>query len=155
MGRQRARPVKSSRFSTARGQRLLAYVWFGASALLFVLVFALTLQQRYGNRDQDVWTWLLGCIVPTVTLIIGVIVHTAQNTRADRSTVSALAFWVAMGLSGFYLTLLLALLVLHPLTSFTPLELLQKSAMFLPAIQGLLGVALGVFFASKRTGDDD
>jgi len=155
MGRQRNRTLKPSRISIATGQRLLAYVWLGGSGLLFVLVLALTLRQRYGDRDQDVWTWLLGNIVPTVTLIIGFVVHTARTSRADQSKVSALAFWTAMVLSCVYLVLLLALLVLHPLTPFTPLELLRKSAMFLPAIQGLLGLALGVFFASKSAGDSD
>lgn len=60
---------------------------------------------------------------------------------------------LAVGLSLAYFTIILATLLLRPLTNFAPLELLNISDLWLGPLQGLATGALGAFFVKAERQD--
>ena len=60
---------------------------------------------------------------------------------------------LALALSIFYLALVLLTILIQPLTGTDTLDLMKRSNLWLGPIQGLVGSALGVLFASKKAKD--
>jgi hypothetical protein len=143
----------ATRRSMARCQNALAIPWFaGAGAAILVLVIQ-SVRGHYGTNLGKAWDWLLPTIVPTLTLIIGAVTAQALTSKDNEpdATVNVLAFKLCYGLSWFYIALILLTLLLQPFSGLTPLELMAISHFWLTPIQGLVGLALGVFFISRKT----
>jgi len=87
--------------------------------------------------------------MPTLSLIVGAVAYEARHQQT--ATVSHLAFRISFWLSVVYLALVLTVFLGQPFSGMTPLGLMQVSNLFLGPIQGLLGLALGVFFVSRQT----
>jgi hypothetical protein len=128
-------------------QKRLMAVWFVGTALVFLLLMLQTVNQLYGDVVERAWGWFLPTVVPTLSLIIGAIAYQARRpprrARIDRS-----AFIASLTLSIFYLALVLATLLLRPISGTTPLEFLSLSNLWLGPTQGLVGLSLGAFFTS-------
>jgi hypothetical protein len=139
----------SDRLSESATQGRLASVWFAGAALVFTLVLVQTLAGKYGDRAGTAWGWLMPAILPTLSLITGAIAYNASRPKRD-ITVNRLAYRVALGLSIFYLLLLLTTLLVEPLIPVTPLQILEMSDFWLGPVQGLVGLSLGAFFVSAR-----
>ena len=144
----------SQRLPVAWCQRRLAVVWFTGGGLLFAFLIAQTVAGKYGAQTEKAWAWLLPTVLPTLSLIVGAVAHSARRP-SDPATADGFFFRVSFGLSVFYLILVLGTLLLEPLSSLTPLELMNISSLWLGPVQGLVGIALGVFFVSRQTEGPD
>ena len=132
-------------------QRRLALVWFIGGGVAFVLVIVMSLSGGFGGQTPRVWSWFLPTIVPTLSLIIGTLVHDSARTPPEGTTVDGTLLHLSLGLSGFYLLLVLgALLVRTPVTNLSPLEVMQMSSLWLIPLQGLVGGCLAAFFVSRK-----
>ena len=139
----------STRAPLAACQKRLAVLWIAASAVLFAVIIIQSLTRKYGDATEDVWKWFLPTVVPTLTLIIGAIAATAQQP-GGQATVLVFPFRVSFGLSAFYLAAVALVVLIEPLASqATALGLMEQSTIWLSAIQGLVGLSLGAFFASR------
>ena len=58
-------------------KRRLAVVWFGGAGLLCLLVALQSVRGVYTGETEKAWAWLLPSIMPTLSLIIGVLVFPA------------------------------------------------------------------------------
>lgn len=139
----------SGRLAESTTQGRLAAVWFAGAAVVFLLLLVQTLTGKYGDHAGAAWGWLMPAILPTLSLITGAIAYNASKPKRD-TTVDRLAYRVALGLSVFYLALLLTTLLVEPLIRATPLQLLEMSDFWLGPVQGLVGLSLGAFFVSAR-----
>lgn len=130
-----------------RCQRRLAAVWFAGSLIVFVALAAQTVLNRYGERAEDAWAWFLPTVVPTLSLILGVLI--SEQTKAARSrrlVVDEFLYRLALGLSLAYVALVALTLFLSPFSSSPILEVMRRSNLYLAPMQGLVAAALGVFF---------
>lgn len=136
-----------------QAKKRLAVVWFSASGLLFLLVFLQTILGRYGDKAAEAWSWLLPTIVPTLSVIIGVLVMETRAKRARKKPAHTFVYRMAMTLSVAYLLLvgltLLAIPVAEAQAALTPLKLMKMSHLWLAPCQGLVTAALGAFFVAQ------
>ncbi len=130
-------------------QHRLAVVWLIGSGLVFALLIAQTVGGKYGTQADKAFGWLLPTVLPTLLLIVGAVASEARRAES-MATVDRFAFRMSLGLSAFYLVLVLATSLVQPFSSMTPLELMTTSHLWLGPVQGVVGIALGVFFTSRQ-----
>lgn len=130
----------------ARARKRLAVLWFVTSAAVFLLVIAASI-----NRDPDtlvtLWSWFLPSIIPTLSLIIGVLIselvgRAVADTRPADPFLLGLSTWLSIA----YLVLVGASLVFHMLEWLS----LESSQLYLAPVQGLAATALSAFFLKKE-----
>lgn len=138
-----------TRVSMAGCQRTLATLWFGWCGALVVLMLAFTGVGKFGDQLARAWSWFLPTFMPTLLVIVGVLVHQNQQP-GPAATVDRFLFRLSLGLSVFYLLLVLGVLLLQPLSGMTSLELMDTSGLWIGPTQGLVAAALGAFFASRE-----
>jgi hypothetical protein len=132
-------------------QHRLALIWFIGGGLAFVLVIALSLTGAFGGQTPKAWSWFLPNIVPTLSLIIGTLVHDSARTPPEGTTVDGTLLRISLGLSVFYLVLLFGtLLARPPVTNLSPIEAMQMSSLWMIPLQGLVGGCLAAFFVSRE-----
>jgi hypothetical protein len=139
----------------------LAKLWFGACAIVFVVLVAQSIGKVYEGRLQAAWSWALPNFVPTLALMMSVFTTDALKTYEANNApqVREPFFKLSFGLSLFYLVLLLVTVLAQPffLTAgadqkASPVELLEISNLWLAPLQGLVVAALGVLFFLKEAG---
>jgi hypothetical protein len=128
----------------------LAQVWLAGGAVLYCIVLAQSLLGYYGDEVADAWSWLLPTTLPTLSLIVGVLVADAQREPKKTEQVNRFVFQLAMGLSAFYLTVVLLTLLVQPVIELAPPEVMKRSNLWLAPLQGLVAAALGAFYTSPR-----
>ena len=135
-----------------RSKWMFAGVWLGGAGLVFALLVVQSLVGRYGDDTQAAWAWYLPTVMPTLSLIIGVL---ASDFRAAPMEPAAKPqvepprglLWLAMGLSVFYLLLVATTILVQPfLQAVSPIELMHRSNLWLGPLQGLTAGALAAFF---------
>jgi hypothetical protein len=143
--------VKTS-LPVARCRRKLATLWFVGAGVLFFLVLVQTLLGRYGDRANEAWGWALPTIMPTLSLIIGVLVADAltKGPRASQN-VNAFLFRLTFSLSAVYLLVVVLTIAFQPFASLSPLELMRQANLWLGPFQGLVSASLGVFYVKQRS----
>jgi hypothetical protein len=144
------------RMQMAVCKRWLAGVWFSLAAILFVTMIITTMVGAYQDVADGVWSWFLPSVMPTLSLMIAVLVADDQGTESLPRTADKFLFRLSLGLSIFYLLLLVLVICLQPFTkSFidTPLEGFKKSNLWLGPLQGLVAAALGAFFINREKKD--
>jgi len=129
----------------------LAVVWLGGGSVIFLLVVLQSLLGKFGDKTQEAWGWLLPTILPTLGMIITVLGYTALDPLRSRSFVRKDFFRVAFGLSMLYMVLILLTILVQPLTTADPVQLMHTSNLWLGPCQGLVASALGVLFASRSS----
>ncbi len=136
------------KLSMANARRRLALLWFIGAALVFVLVIAASI-----HRDDRVvislWSWFLPSIVPTLSLIVGVLVSELGNDRSDGRRADAFLLMLSTWLSIAYLLLVALSLLFHLIEWIT----LASSQLYLAPVQGLTATALSAFFVKRDAGD--
>lgn len=132
----------------------LATVWFTGAGFLFLLLFVQTLLGRYGDRVEDVWSWFAAVLVPVVTLIAGAFFSNKLGGSTGLEAVDSRVYGITLGMSVVYLIVVNASVLLSPFSSLSPLELMRFSELWLELFQGLLTMALGVFFIKQTTGGE-
>jgi hypothetical protein len=141
--------------SVSTAQKRLAVAWLALAVPLLLVLFAQTLTDRpvFGSKIKAVWGWFLPMIVPTLSLIVGTVATQARQPQSTE-TVDETAYRIALVLSVLYLLAVMATLVASA-TSRRPMEMLDDVALFLAALQALVGYALGAFFVSKANAKSD
>jgi hypothetical protein len=129
----------------------LATVWFtGAGAMLALLA----VQSILGKHDklQEVWSWFVPNVIPSLSLMLGVIAADALSSTEDARSVKVTFFRIARGVSLFYLTLLALTILLEPFSPRPGMELFTLSNYWLSPTQGLAVAAVGAVFATQERG---
>lgn len=128
-----------------RCKRWLAALWFGGAGILFFILFLQTAFGHYGGKASDAWSWLLPSLMPTLSLMIGVLVADAMGKPA-LAEADAFFFKLTFAISSSYLGALLLLFLLQPISSVTPFDMMTQSNLWLGPFQGLVAAAMGAFF---------
>ncbi len=161
----------------------LTTVWLFFAAGIFTIVLVQSVNHRYGggpvtvdgavpltapadNSKQDdgiqvdhtvdVWKWLLPNLLPTLTMMVSALAASAfiQN---DGVTIRRDFYHSAMGLSVFYLATIAGLLLAQPIANHDSatdqLNSLRTSNIATGPLQGLVAAALGVLFATGKSGN--
>jgi Zn-dependent protease len=132
-----------------------------ASAALFLILVAQSLLGVYENRLQGAWGWALPNFVPTLALMISVFAADALKGYDETETLKVRRpfFRLSLGLSVFYLIVLLGTILAQPFVltfrtgnRLAPIEILELSNLWLGPLQGLVVAALGVLFFLKENG---
>jgi hypothetical protein len=136
--------------SLVRCKNWLTILWFTGSGFLFILLLIQGVLGHYGEKANEAWSWLLPTIMPTLSLIIGVLVSDAANKGAETQTVDRFLFILSFILSLVYLVAVALSILLQPFTSVNPLELMRQSNFWLGPFQGLVSAAIGAFFVKRK-----
>ncbi len=140
----------------------LAKVWFGGSAVLFLILVGQSLGGLFGAGIDKVWAWAIPNIAPTLSLMISVFAAYALLPEAaeDRYLARGAFFKLAYYLSIFYIFNVFIVIVAAPFSvapsgsiATHPIDVLHLSNLFLGPLQGLTAAALAVLFFT-RTEDD-
>lgn len=126
----------------------LAAIWFSGAGLIGFLLFVQQIRGFYGPDAELAWTWFSHYIVPTLSLMVAVLVAT-HHEPSQPETVDRGLFRLTVAVSVVFLVLALATILAQPLSTRTPLELMQDSTLYLTPFQGLATGLLGAFFIKK------
>lgn len=145
--------------SLERARWNLARFWFVGSGVVFLLLVGQSIGTIYGDNLQTVWGWALPNFVPTLALMVSVFAADALkpfSATQEPSMVRQNFYSLALGLSVFYLAILLMTILAEPIflymrqgTRASAVDLLQTSNLWLGPLQGLVVAALGVLFFLK------
>jgi hypothetical protein len=131
---------------TVRNAKLwLSVGWMCALGPLVVILVLRQLDGFYGNDAKDVWGWFSQFVLPALTLLGGAWSVTA-SANDSKPIENPIVFWIAAGLSVFYLVLLYVVIGKQPLSAMPWQDQFKQSALFLGVFQGLVIGVLGKFF---------
>ncbi len=136
-------------------KRRLAALWFIGAGAVFFVVFLQTAFGHYGEKVTEVWSWVLPTVMPTLSLVLGVLVVDALGKGISITRIDDFLFRLTFGLSLAYLLAVLLIFLLQPFTRVPPLQLMQQSNLWLGPFQGLVAAGLGAFFVSAPNDKDD
>jgi hypothetical protein len=132
----------------APARRQLAALWFIGAAPPFLCLAVRTLAFPERFDVQAAWGWLLPTLLPTLSLLVGVL---ALGPPQQRREVDPFLLGLARWLSAIYLVLVMASL----LFAWARGSDLRTANLFLGPLQGLVAGVLTFFFgraASPRAG---
>jgi len=127
-------------------KKILGGLWFGAGSGLFLIVVLQTLFGKYGDEASTAWGWLLPAVLPTLSLILGVLVMDAQGKTVRVQVVDKFLFVLTVALSGFYLLLVALTILMQPFVTIGATALMNESKLWLGPLQGLVSGSMGAFF---------
>ena len=128
----------------------LARIWLGGAGLIFLILVAQSLRGYYGSHAEDAWGWYLPTVMPTLSLIVGVLVADFTSRRDVQIEPTLPVFRLGVGLSLFYLALVLLTILMQPFVpNVPPLDLMARSNLWLAPVQGLTVAVLGAFFRGR------
>ena len=137
--------------SLTKCKKSLAVVWFSGFGIVFILIFLQALFGKYSGQEEKAWGWFLPNVIPTLSLIIGVLVADARKGPAkEKRMVDSFLFKLSMILSIAYFGVLLLTILLQPLTGIRLLVLMERSNLWLGPLQGLVAASLGAFFIRRE-----
>lgn len=133
----------------ATARRRLAAVWLIPGGLFYALLAAGSIADRYAAATSDVWSWAVPTLMPTLSLVIGVLVLKGKSP-STRKTVDRFAYILALGASLLYLGLVLATLLAPIAIGLPILSVLERSNLWLAPFQGIATGCLGAFYARQE-----
>jgi hypothetical protein len=142
----------SDRVELDRARRRAAIIWFAGGGVCFVLMILQSIFGRFAGFAQEMWAWFTPTIVPTLSLIIGVLASTASEDDSGR-TVKKFFYHASIGISIAYLVVLLLTMLLEPLAGMNNMAYFKFSNFWLSPMQGLVVAALGALFNSRKKTD--
>jgi hypothetical protein len=129
----------------------LLTIWMSGGGLVLFILMLQSMFGRYGTQLQSVWSWFIPTVVPSISLMLGVLGATALVARSSEpKSVRVFFFQVSRYLSVFYLSILLLTVAVEPFTRVSAVDLYTMSNYWLGPVQGLVVAALGVLFVSKE-----
>lgn len=138
--------MRKMTFIMSTCKRRLAVLWFAGAGTLFFVLLVQTILGRYGERASEAWSWFLPTLMPTLSLVIGVLVMDVWERGMDNRKVDSFLFKLAFGISATYLTAVMLIFLLQPFSNVAPFDLMNQSNLWLGPFQGLVAAAMGVFF---------
>jgi hypothetical protein len=141
----------AARMALEEARNRLAAVWFVGAGLMILL---LVVQSILGKHEQlqEVWSWFVPNVVPSLSLMLGVIAADALASSDDLRLVKVPFFRLANGVSCFYIGLLALTILLEPWSARPGIELFTLSNYWLSPTQGLAVAAVGAVFATQERG---
>jgi len=139
----------------AKCKRKLSALWFTGAGILFFVLLIQTIFGRYGDRSSEAWSWFLPTIMPTLSLVIGVLVMDVLEKGVKTIEVDTFLFKLTFGISLAYLIAVLLLFLLQPFTTVSPFELMNLSNLWLGPFQGLVAATMGAFFVKSSEGSQE
>jgi len=133
-----------------RAKKNLATVWLIGAMIVFILLTIQSTTGRYDDELVEVWGWFLQTVMPTLSLILSIAAIDATESRHDDTLVSFSFYRITLGLSVFYLFLVLLTILVQPFRSIAPLEAMKQANLWLGAVQGFVSMSLGVFFFKQK-----
>lgn len=130
-------------------KRRLAVVWLIGAGVLFVLMMTQSLTGRYNLQTREAWGWLLPTLMPTMSLIVGVLAMEIRGPKDKARPVDPFLYHLAMGLSVFYLVVVAATILAKPFLDMTAIEAMNLSNLWLGPLQGLVSAMVGVFYVKQ------
>lgn len=127
----------------------LAVIWLIGAGLLVLLVVLQSVRGVYTDELDTVWAWLLPSIMPTLSLIIGVLVSDARQREHSDVNIDPFFPRLTVTLSCVYLCTVAATILLQPFSSSTPVGLMNMSHFWLAPFQGLVSAAMGALFVRQ------
>ena len=142
---------------------MFASIWLVGAGLVFLILVVQSLVGRYGAQSEAAWAWYLPTVMPTLSLIIGVLASDFRTAATATPTAAAATandarvlpvsarglLWLGVGLSVFYLLLVAVTILAQPfLQGVSPIELMHRSNLWLGPLQGLTAGVLAAFFRS-------
>jgi hypothetical protein len=132
-------------------RKRLATIWFSGSGLLFSCVLLQTFLGTYSDKAGDAWQWLLPTVLPTLSLMVGILVSGGLGLSDDAKSVDPFMYRLTAVLSLAYLLTVALTILLSPFATWSsPLGLMKMSHFWLAPFQGVVSGALGLFFVSKE-----
>jgi hypothetical protein len=138
------------KLSMTQCKRRLATLWFAGAGVVFAIAFLQTSLNKYADKTNDMWGWLLPTVMPTLSLVIGVIVADALGRGAASREPDGFLYRLTFNLSLVYLLAVLLVFLLQPMTPLEPLQLMKQSNFWLGPFQGLVAAGMGAFFTSVK-----
>jgi hypothetical protein len=132
--------------SLRKCKKQIAILWFAGAGVVFFLVLFQTLFGHYGAKADDAWSWFLPTVMPTLSLIVGVLVSDAIGKQKRDKVVDRFFYRLSFILSLSYLILVAFTILMQPFSSLYPLQFLKQSHLWLGPFQGLVTASLGAFF---------
>lgn len=135
-------------------KKRLLVVWLAGAGILSLILIAQSMQEEGPYLDQvsDAWAWFLPNVIPTLSLMVGVVVKDSSATSTEKKLVDTFLFQLSFWLSITYFMVLMASISLQPYFSpnIAPLDFLKQSNLWLGPMQGIVTLALGVFFGKAE-----
>src|SRR5262245_42193110 len=138
----------SDRISSKVCRKRLAILWIIGGLLLFFVLILQSVFGRFGDKMEEAWSWFLPTLMPTLSLILGVLTFDATSGGGSGKTVDRFFYRLAFWLSAVYLLVVAMTLFLQPFTQTPLLELMDRSNLWLGPLQGLVAAVLVIFFVS-------
>lgn len=131
----------------------LALVWLGAAGLLLLVLVGQSLAGFYQDRVDEAWAWFLPTIMPTLSLIVGVLAAEGLMRERKPRRIDPRLVHLATGLSVAYLLLVATSVIAAALVAHKhpPLVILNRSDLWLGPVQGLVAATLGVIFRRSES----
>lgn len=73
-------------------KKKLACLWVSVGLALFILLVFQSIFGKFGTRVEEAWAWFLPTIMPTLSLIIGVLVLDFSSTRQQDKRIDRFFF---------------------------------------------------------------
>lgn len=137
-----------------RARWQLAKLWFVLVTPTIGILIIQSIFGKYEGRAHNIWGWALPTVMPTLSLIIAALGATALEADKSKAEVKRPFYATACWLSAVYLLLILATILVEPLTHYESLELLGLSNLWLGPFQGLVASSIGVLFLTKQPKGD-
>jgi len=141
----------SNQIDMVKCKRNLTKLWFIGSGFPFLMLFFQSLSaNKYGDKLSEAWGWLLPTIMPSLSLIIGVLILDVSKQGIKTKMIDSFIYRLTFTLSLIYLIFVSLTFILPPIANIQTIEFMKKSNLWLGPFQGLVSASLGVFFIKRE-----
>jgi len=130
-------------------QKKLAILWFAFAAVIFLLMFALTISSKLNGFTKEAWAWFCQVILPTLSIIATAFVVNSNNGQISDRMIDRFSFRLAFYLSLFYLLVILMVILIVPFTGKGMVEFMAESNLYVGPVQAILAAVISIFFIKK------
>jgi hypothetical protein len=130
----------------------LSRIWFIGSGVNFLILLVQSLLGKYGSDTQQVWSWFIPSVVPTLSLVITVLGVGAMGKKENRFVKTQFVD-LAKYLSIAYMCVLFLTIVAASLRP-PAIDVLLLSNAWLGPLQGLTVAAIGYLFIAKHAAEE-
>ena len=136
--------------SVTQCKKRLSTLWFVGSAIIFFIILFQTFFGHYSGKAEEAWSWYLPTVLPTLSLMIGVMVAEALGGKSTDKKIDSFIYRISFYLSLFYFVIVFLTVIIQPFVANSAIIFLKQSNLWLAPIQGLVAASLGVFFVKTE-----